>query len=65
MNVGSSKVWKFWQRPDDDYHRTQIINHQKCDEILVVADNQIAERGSHDELLQKDGIYAHYYHMQA
>ncbi|HIT06221.1 MAG TPA: ABC transporter ATP-binding protein [Candidatus Scybalocola faecipullorum] len=44
-------------------HRLSTIRN--ADEILVVADNQIAERGSHDELLQKDGIYAHYYHMQA
>jgi len=29
----------------------------------VVANNGIAERGNHDELLEQGGIYAHYYEM--
>ena len=28
-----------------------------------MADNGIAERGTHEELLAKNGIYAHYHHM--
>ena len=43
-------------------HRLSTIRN--ADEILVVADNGIAERGSHEELLAKGGIYAHYYEMQ-
>ncbi|MFR4973977.1 MAG: ABC transporter ATP-binding protein, partial [Butyricicoccus pullicaecorum] len=43
-------------------HRLSTI--RGADEILVVADNGIAERGTHEELLEKDGIYAHYYEMQ-
>ena len=43
-------------------HRLSTIHG--ADEILVVADNGIAERGTHEELLQKKGIYAHYYEMQ-
>lgn len=43
-------------------HRLSTIKN--ADEILVVAENKIAERGSHEELLRKDGIYAHYYKMQ-
>ena len=35
-----------------------------ADEILVVADNGIAERGTHEALLAQGGIYAHYYEMQ-
>ena len=42
-------------------HRLSTIRN--ADEILVVAENGIAERGTHDELLAKDGIYAHYYEM--
>ena len=42
-------------------HRLSTIRN--ADEILVVADNGIAERGSHEELLAKGGIYAHYYEM--
>ena len=42
-------------------HRLSTIRN--ADEILVVADNGIAERGSHEELMAKNGIYAHYYQM--
>ncbi|MBU3840802.1 MAG: ABC transporter ATP-binding protein/permease [Candidatus Ruminococcus intestinipullorum] len=43
-------------------HRLSTIKN--ADEILVVADNTISERGTHEELLAKNGIYAHYYEMQ-
>lgn len=43
-------------------HRLSTIRN--ADEILVVADNRICERGTHDELVVKNGIYAHYYEMQ-
>ncbi len=39
-------------------HRLSTI--QGADEILVIADNGIAERGTHEELIEKNGIYAHY-----
>lgn len=42
-------------------HRLSTIRN--ADEILVVAENGIAERGTHNELLAKGGIYAHYYEM--
>ena len=42
-------------------HRLSTIRN--ADEILVVAESGIAERGTHDELLEKGGIYAHYYEM--
>lgn len=43
-------------------HRLSTIRN--ADEILVVADNRICERGTHNELVAKNGIYAHYYEMQ-
>ncbi len=43
-------------------HRLSTI--RGADEILVVADNGIAERGTHEALLAQGGIYAHYYEMQ-
>ena len=37
-------------------HRISAIRH--ADQILVIDQGRIAERGSHDDLLRQDGIYA-------
>ena len=42
-------------------HRLSTIRN--ADEILVVAESGIEERGTHEELLKKDGIYAQYNEM--
>lgn len=42
-------------------HRLSTIRN--ADEILVVADTGIAERGTHEKLLAANGIYAHYNEM--
>ncbi len=42
-------------------HRLSTIKN--ADEILVLTDEGIAERGNHEELLQKDGLYAKLYNM--
>ena len=43
-------------------HRLSTIRN--ADEIVVIADDGIQERGSHRELLESGGIYAKYYNMQ-
>jgi len=43
-------------------HRLSTIKNS--DEIVVVTDVGIQERGSHKQLIEKGGIYAHYYNMQ-
>ncbi|MCH3964873.1 MAG: ABC transporter ATP-binding protein/permease [Clostridium sp.] len=43
-------------------HRLSTIRN--ADEIIVIDDEGIKERGSHKELLQKGGLYSHYYNMQ-
>lgn len=42
-------------------HRLSTIRN--ADEILVVSENGITERGTHEELLKQGGIYANYYEM--
>ena len=36
-------------------HRLKTVRH--ADQILVVDKGQIAQRGTHDELMEQDGIY--------
>lgn len=43
-------------------HRLSTI--RSADEIIVMTDEGIAERGSHAQLIQRGGVYAHYYNMQ-
>ncbi|OJV65853.1 MAG: thiamine ABC transporter permease [Clostridiales bacterium 38-18] len=43
-------------------HRLSTIKN--ADEILVMTDNGISERGSHDRLLENKGLYSHLYQAQ-
>ncbi len=43
-------------------HRLSTI--EKADEILVVDDGAIVERGTHDELIRQDGAYAQLHRIQ-
>ncbi len=43
-------------------HRLSTIRN--ADEIVVITDEGITERGRHDELLAHNGLYARYYNMQ-
>ncbi|WP_312060322.1 ABC transporter ATP-binding protein [Anaerotignum sp.] len=43
-------------------HRLSTIRN--ADEIVVLTDEGIAERGKHEVLLKKNGIYSRYYNMQ-
>lgn len=42
-------------------HRLSTI--RGADEIIVITEDGIAERGTHESLLAKGGLYAHYYNM--
>jgi len=44
-------------------HRLSTI--EKADEILVLHQGEVAQRGSHTALLKEKGIYLHLYQMQA
>ncbi len=43
-------------------HRLSTIRF--ADRILVISDGSIAESGTHQELLEKEGIYSRLYHLQ-
>ena len=43
-------------------HRTSTV--QNADQIVVLRDGSIIERGTHDELLERRGYYADLYRKQ-
>ncbi|HEV2609887.1 MAG TPA: lipid A export permease/ATP-binding protein MsbA, partial [Noviherbaspirillum sp.] len=43
-------------------HRLSTI--ERADRIVVLADGQVVEAGSHMQLLEKNGMYANLYHLQ-
>jgi subfamily B ATP-binding cassette protein MsbA len=43
-------------------HRLSTIQH--ADEIIVIVQGEIAERGSHEELLESKGVYRRLYDLQ-
>ena len=44
-------------------HRLSTV--KDADEIVVLEDGCVVERGTHDELISKDGLYAHLWGVQA
>ncbi len=43
----------------------RLASTRFCDRILLISDGKIAEEGTHEELLQKGGIYAELFLVQA
>jgi ATP-binding cassette subfamily B protein len=43
-------------------HRLSTI--RLCDEIIVINDGVIVEKGTHEELMQKGGLYSSFYRLQ-
>jgi ATP-binding cassette subfamily B protein len=43
-------------------HRLSTI--READQILVIDDGVVRERGTHEELLTENGLYAELYHTQ-
>ena len=43
-------------------HRLSTI--RLCDEIIVIDNGEIVEKGTHSKLMEKDGLYSSFYRMQ-
>lgn len=47
------------------YISHRLSSTRFCDEIMVFADGRIVERGTHEELMKREGVYAELFKMQA
>ena len=43
-------------------HRLSTV--RLCDEILIIDQGSIVERGTHEELMRKRGLYSSFYRLQ-
>jgi len=43
-------------------HRLSTI--EGADRIVVMEEGKIVEEGAHEQLLEREGLYAHYYQLQ-
>jgi len=43
----------------------RLASTRFCDRILLLDGNMVAEQGSHDDLIERGGIYAHMFNVQA
>lgn len=67
--VTESKI-KMNLKPEIKKKTSLIIAHRvstirDCDQIIVLSDGQIAEHGTHEQLVQKNGFYARLYELQS
>jgi ATP-binding cassette subfamily B protein len=67
--VTESKI-KMNLRPEIKKKTSLIIAHRvstirDCDQIIVLSDGQIAEHGTHEQLVEKNGFYARLYELQS
>ena len=54
--MDSEKSRRTGKEPHHNHDRTPPFHDPRADQILVVADNGIAESGTHEELLKKAGF---------
>ncbi len=66
--VSESLIYKLFAQIMQE-HMTILITHRlgaakMAEQILVIADGRVAEKGTHSLLVQKEGIYAQMYEKQ-
>ena len=55
---------EFEQLIEDRHAARRRRDFRAADQILVVSGGQVVERGTHDDLLARDGVYADLYRTQ-
>ena len=67
--IAENELFQIFQEIAGDKIVIYISHRLSCaafaDEILFLKDGRICESGTHKELLQEQGDYANYYHLQA
>lgn len=60
-----SRLYEFSKEKTTLFVSHRLSSTAFCDRIFVISDGAIAENGTHDELMQRNGIYAQLYKAQA
>ncbi len=47
------------------YITHRLTSTRFCDRIIVLKEGEICETGTHEELMERKGVYAELYHLQA
>ena len=58
------KVRPYRSPPLDVIYGVPLSTIVKCDKIFVVSQGKVVEHGTHQELVEKEGIYAAMYERQ-
>ena len=64
VDVATLTGWFVAALPESWFTRGPTVRHD-ADEILVLNEGYLVERGTHAELMMLDGVYASMYQLQA
>ena len=57
MRCAYNRLYPYFQRKNSHYDCTQAIVNHRCGLYYVMQDGEIVESGTHNELIERNGIF--------